>query len=163
LADLVLSFIAMMSTVVIPTEVLDLVRDGLRSQVALAAQDVASADEELDAGRYPERYQDPLRCFDASRALLEKIGWSTPPSDLKLDPPAHLKVDLDTHGWALLEALQDQLSDHADKLRDIPGDDEWDKEHRDIVTRDMNALMSLAMIVVLRLQADKGLLISQLR
>lgn len=124
---------------------LDLVRDGLRSQIALAAQHISSADEQPDGRKHPERYRDPLRCSDALRALLEKIGWSGSPSDLKLD--------LDTHAWALLEALQDQLSDHADKLRDTDPDDEQDDERRDIVTRDMNALMSLAVIVLLRVQA----------
>ncbi len=132
---------------------LDLLRDGLRSQIALAGQHVAGADEQPDGQRYPERYQDPLRCQDALRALLDEIGWSTPPSELEADLPSDLKVDLDTHGWALLEALQDQLSDHADKLRDIAGDDERDKEQRNIVMRDMNALSSLALIVLLRTQA----------
>jgi hypothetical protein len=135
----------MMSTVVIGAEVLDLVRDGLRSQIALAAQQISSADEQPDGRKHPERYQDPLRYQDALRALLETIGWSTPPSDQK--------IGLNTHAWALLEALQDQLSDHADKLRDTDPDDEQDDERRDIVTRDMNALSTLAVIVLLRTQA----------
>jgi hypothetical protein len=126
--------------------VLDLVRDGLRSQIALAAQHISSADEQPDGGRDPECYQDPLRCQDALRALLEEIGWSRSPNDQKLD--------LDTHAWALLEALQDQLSDHADKLRDTDPDDEQDEQRRETVMRDMNALMSLAVIVLLRTQAQ---------
>jgi hypothetical protein len=134
-----------MSTVVIGAEVLDLVRDGLRSQIALAAQDVASADEEPDGREHPERYQDPLRCSDALRALLGTIGWSGSPSDRKLD--------LDAHAWALLEALQDQLSDHAEQLRDTDPDDEQDDGRRDLVTRDMNALSTLALVVLLRMQA----------
>ena len=141
---------------------LDLVRDGLRGQVALAAQYVASADEQLDAGRCPERYQDPLRCSDALRALFDEVGWSTHPSDPeidpkidpKIDPPSDLKVDLGTHAWALIEALGDQISDHTDKLRDNVGDDEWDKERRDILTREMSALSSLAVIVLLRIHAQ---------
>jgi hypothetical protein len=126
--------------------------DGLRGQVALAAQHISSADEELDGREHPESYRDPLRCQDALRAFLEQIGWSASPRDLEINEPTDLKVDLETHAWALLEALGDQINDHADKLRDIRGDDEWDKEHRDIVTRDMNALMSLAVVVLLRLQ-----------
>jgi hypothetical protein len=129
--------------------VADLVRDGLRSQISLAGAHVASADEQPYARRHPERYQHPLRRQDALRALLEEIGWSGSPSDLEADPPSDLKIDLDTHAWALMEALQDQISDHADRLRDIDPDD----ERRDIVTCDMNALMSLAMIVVLKVQA----------
>lgn len=134
-----------MSTVVIGAEVLDLVRDGLRSQIALAAQHISSADEQPDGRKHPERYQGPLRCSDTLRALLEKIGWNGSPSEQKLD--------LDTHAWALLEALQDQLSDHADKLRDTDPDDEQDDERRDTITRDVNALMSLAVVVLLKVQA----------
>jgi hypothetical protein len=138
---LFLSWSAMMNTVVVPAEVLDLLRDGLRSQIALAGQHVASADEQPDGRRHPERYQDPLRCQDTLRALLDEIGWGGPPSDLK--------VDLDTHAWALLEALRDQVSCHADLLREIKPDD----ERLPIVTRDLNALTTLALVVLLRMQA----------
>jgi len=124
---------------------LDLVRDGLRSQIALTAQHISSADEQPDGRRHPERFQDLLCCSDALRALLEEIGWSGSPSDPK--------IDLDKHAWALLEALQDQLIDHVDQLRDTDPDDEHDDERRDIVTHDMNALMSLAVVVLLRMQA----------
>jgi hypothetical protein len=84
------------------------------------------------------------------RALLEEIGWSGSPSNLEIDP----KVDLDTHGWALIEALQDQIGDHADRLRDIDQhaqrDAERDEQRRDLVTRNMNALSALALTVLLR-------------
>jgi hypothetical protein len=131
----------MMSTVVVPAEVVDLLRDGLRSQIAILAQWVTHADEREGGREHPERYQDPLRCQDAVRALLKEIGSSTPPSDLK--------VDLQTHAWALLEGLQDQLSVHADMLRDSHLND----ERREILTRDMNTLSTLSLIVLLRAQA----------
>ncbi len=127
--------------VFIPAQAVDLVRDGLRSQIALAAQHVTSAEEKLGAREHPERYQDPLRCIDALRALLEEIGWSTPPSDSQ--------ADLRIHGWALTEALQDQVSVHADMLRDLDQND----ERRQVLTRDMNALTALALIVLLRTHA----------
>jgi hypothetical protein len=73
---------------------------------------------------------------------MEEIGWSTPPSDLK--------VDLETHAWALLEALQDQVSVHANMIRESDQDD----ERREIVTREMNPLSTLALTVLLRTQAD---------
>jgi len=131
----------MMSTVVVPAEVVDLLRDGLRSQIAILAQWVTHADEREGGREHPERYQDPLRCQDAVRALLEEIRSSTPPSDLK--------VDLQTHAWALLEGLQDQLSVHADMLRDphLSG------ARREILTREMNPLSTLALTVLLRTQA----------
>jgi hypothetical protein len=131
----------MMSTVVIPAEVVDLLRDGLRSQIAILAQWVTHADERESGREHLERYEDPLRCQDAVRALLEEIGSSTPPSDLK--------VELQTHAWALLEGLQDQLSVHADMLRDPHLND----ERRETLTHDMNILRALALIVLLRTQA----------
>jgi len=120
----------------------DLLRDGLRSQIAILAQWITHADEREGGREHPERYQDPLRCQDAMRALLEEIGSSTPPSDLK--------VDLKTHAWALLEGLQDQLSVHADMLRDSHLND----ERRAILTREMNPLSSLALLVLLSTQAQ---------
>ena len=131
----------MTSIVVVPAEVVDLLRDGLRSQIAILAQWITHAHEREDRHEHFERYQDPLRCQDAVRALLEEIGSSTPPSDLR--------VDLQTHAWALVEGLQDQLSVHADMLRDPHLND----ERREVLTREMNPLSSLALTVVLRTQA----------
>jgi hypothetical protein len=131
----------MTSTVLIPAEIVDLLRDGLRSQIALGAHDLESAEEQLDAREHPERYQDPLRCMDALRALLDEIGWSTPASDRQ--------VDLTIHGAALIDALQDQLSVHANMARDIPQDD----EQREAIARDVNVLTTLSLTVLLRTQA----------
>ncbi|HEV2945461.1 MAG TPA: hypothetical protein VGX26_10145 [Solirubrobacteraceae bacterium] len=131
----------MTSTVLIPAEIVDLLRDGLRSQIALGAHDLKSAEEQLDAREHPERYQDPLRCMDALRALLDEIGWSTPASDRQ--------VDLTIHGAALIDALQDQLSVHANMARDITQDD----ERREAIARDVNELTVLSLTVLLRTQA----------
>ncbi len=135
-----------MNTVVIPAEVADLLRDGLRSQIALSAQDISSAEQTPEDRCYPERYQEPLRSLDALRALMDQIGWSTPPSDLK--------IDLDTHAWALTAALQDQLSDHADALREPNPHDEQDDDRRAAIPRNTNTLSTLALIVLLRTQAQ---------
>jgi hypothetical protein len=131
----------MTDVVLIPAQAVDLLRDGLRSRIAVAAQHVTGADEKLGAREHPERYQEPLRCMDALRALLEEIGWSTPPSDPQ--------VDLRVHGWALIEALQDQVGVHADMLRELDQDD----ERREVLTHDLDALRALALIVLLRTQA----------
>jgi hypothetical protein len=131
----------MMSTVVIPVEVVDLLRDGLRGQIASAAQRITSAAGQLDAREHPEREQDPLRCIHALRTLMDEIGWSTPPSDLQ--------VDLQTHAWALLEALQDQVSVHSNMLRESDQDD----ERREVLMREMRPLSTLALTVLLKTQA----------
>ena len=131
----------MMSTVVIPAAVVELLRDGLRGQIASAAQRITNAAGQLDAHEHPERYQDPLRCIYALNTLMEEIGWSTPPSSLQ--------VDLQTHAWALIEALLDQVSVHANMIRESDQDD----ERREVLMRDMIPLGILALIVLLKTQA----------
>ncbi len=129
-------------TVLIPLELVDPVRDGLRSQLAVAGQHLTSADERIDARAHPERYQDALRYMDALRALLEQIGWSGSPHDPR--------VDLWIHGWALIEALEDQVDTHAEMLRDIA----QDSERRVAIARDLTGLTSLALTVLLKVQAQ---------
>ena len=129
-------------TVLILSELVDSVRDGLRSRLAIAAQHIVSADEQANAREHPERYRDALRYMDASRALLEEIGWSAPTRDPR--------VDLQAHGWALIEALEDQVDVHADMLRDIAEGD----ERRVAMARKMAALTSLALTVLLKVQAQ---------
>ena len=131
----------MRSTVVIPAGVVELLRDGLRGQIASAAQRIINAAGQLDAREHPERYQDPLRYIYALNTLMEEIGWSTQPSNLQ--------VDLPTHAWALIEALQDQVSVHANMLRDSHLND----ERREALMRDMKPLSTLALIVLLKTQA----------
>jgi hypothetical protein len=129
-------------TVLIPPELVDSVRDGLRSQLAVAAQHIISADEQVKAREHPERYRGALRYMDALRALLEEIGWSASSSDPR--------VDLHAHGWALIEALEDQVDVHADMLRDLAKDD----ERRVVMAHNMAALTSLAVAVLLKVQAQ---------
>ncbi len=125
----------------IPTQAIELLRDGLRSRIALAAQSVSSAEGEPDAREHPERYCRPLRRIDALRALLEDIGWSEPAGDAR--------VDLRRHGWALIAALQDQVSVHADMLSELGEED----EQRHALARDLGSLSSVALDVLLREQA----------
>jgi hypothetical protein len=95
----------------------------------------------LDAREHPERYQDPLRYIYALNTLMEEIGWSTPPSDLQ--------VDLQTHTWAPIEALRDQVSVHANMIRESDQDD----ERREVLMLEMIPLSTLALIVLLKTQA----------
>jgi hypothetical protein len=130
------------SEVRVPAAAIELLRDGLRSQLSVAAQHIANADGQLDAREHPERYQTPLREIDSFRALLEVFGWNTPPEN-------YLGVGLGTHGWALMEALREQISIHADLLRDTQDD-----QVRETLARNMDALTPLALDVLLRTQAD---------
>lgn len=131
----------MTGEVLIPCQLIEPLRDGLRSQLALAARHVTEVEERPDAGEEPERYGDPLRDMDALRDLLEQIGWSAPPSDTH--------VELGPHGWALIQALQDQIAVHADMLRDSAPSG----ARHATIAGEMNALSTLALTVLLRIQA----------
>jgi hypothetical protein len=125
----------------LPTETIDLLRDGLRGQLATAAQELTYADELAGGSEHPERYQGPLRSIDALHALLEEIGWSGPPSEVS--------VDLRLHSRALMLALEDQLSGQTELLRDSSRDD----ARREAITRNINNLTALALVTLLRTQA----------
>jgi|HubBroStandDraft_4_1064222.scaffolds.fasta_scaffold86180_2 hypothetical protein len=131
----------MTGTVHIPAAAVDLLRDGLRSQMAQSARRIADGDGQLDRREHPERDQELLRRIDALRALLDDIGWSTPPSDLN--------IDLQTHTWALLEALRDQVSVHANMLCDM----DRDGERRAAIARSAGTLQALALTVLLGIHA----------
>lgn len=129
------------SDVHVSATAVELLRDGVRSQIAVVAQHITSAHDKEDARKHPERYQQPLRQMDSLGALLEAIGLDTPPDDLRVDSSAH--------GWALMEALGDQISVHADMLRHTQDD-----KGREAIARNMDALTPLALAVLLRTQAD---------
>jgi len=127
----------------LPAETIEALRDGLRGQLATAAQELTYADALPGGGEDPERYQGPLRSIDALRALLEEIGWSEPTSDTW--------VDLRLHGRALMLALEDQISGQADLLRDSGGDDDG---RREAATRSMDGLVALTLVALLRIQTQ---------
>jgi len=125
----------------LPAETIHSLRDGLRGQLATAAQELTYADELAGGSEHPERYQGPLRSIDALRALLEEIGWSGPPSEVS--------VDLRLHSRALMLALEDQLSGQTELLHDSGRDD----ARREAITRNINGLTALALVTLLRTQA----------
>lgn len=132
----------MTDKILLPSGVIDALRDGLRGQLATSAQEVTYADEVAGGREDPKRYLEPLRCMDALRALLDEIGWTGQPIDLQ--------VDLQIHRCALLLALQDQVSVHNDLLHE--GD--RGNQPREFTAHSMNALATLALIVLLRIQVQ---------
>jgi hypothetical protein len=124
------------NSVLITAEVADLVRDGLRSQIARSAQHIVNADGLTEAGERSENYQEPLRRIGAFHALLEALGWTTSPEDVR--------VDLKAHEWALTQAVRDEISTLTNILRDNFQDDEC----RATTTRQINALTPISLIVL---------------
>jgi hypothetical protein len=133
----------MLGEILIPAETVSLLRNGLRSQIAVEAQQIADAEARPDTDAHPERYEDPLRCIDALRALMTEIGWSAGAQD-------NLHLDLQLHGWALTAALADEVGSHADLLRD----NDRDPTLRQTVRHNIRSMTVLALAVLLRMQAQ---------
>jgi len=122
--------------------VAQLIRDGLRGQIATTSQWVTHA-ESLSGGReHPERFQAPLADQDALRALMEKLGWKKA-ADRGTE---YIEIDLRAHFWALLEALQDQITTQTDQLRDSGGDTEREAKLKTALTE----LTALSLTVLLK-------------
>jgi hypothetical protein len=133
----------MTDKVLIPAGIVDLVREGLRSQLAIAARQLTDVDGLSSTREHPERYTDPLLCLDALRAVMQEIGAN------RVDPQDDLQLDPQAHGWALAKLLADEVSSHKDMLRDRDLDDERRRE----LSREMNALIAIALELLLRIQA----------
>jgi hypothetical protein len=125
------------NNVLITAEAADLVRDGLRSQLARAAQDIADADGLTENREHAKNYQEPLRRMDAFRALLDDLGWNS-------SSPADVSVDVTAHEWALAQALQDEVAVLEDTRSDNFQDDKW----RAKITKQLNALAPICQIVL---------------
>jgi hypothetical protein len=85
----------------VPGEILRHLRRGLHSELGGAAQDIEEVTLRRDQVTHPERYEEPLRRFDAVRSLLDEIGWADthPPTE-----EAH--IDLGAHRLAVTRALE---------------------------------------------------------
>jgi hypothetical protein len=92
-----------MSTITIPGEVLQFVRDELYNQLGGFGEDIAS-ESRVPGSEIPG---DWLRCvarFDRTRALLDRIGWTT------REPERDVTIELTMHRRALTDALGDELA-----------------------------------------------------
>jgi hypothetical protein len=122
--------------------VAETVRDGLRSQISNFARQVADADGLTAYQGHPERYQVPLQHMDALRALMDEMGWSPSQEDVY--------IDLGRHEWALIQALQDQVSVLADILHEDPEESEF----RAGISGQFQELVPLSLVVLLRSRAS---------
>jgi hypothetical protein len=102
-----------MTTITIPARIVRYLREGLHSQLGMAAEDIGQANHE--GGRLrPVLYAEPLERFDRTRALLDLIGWK----DETDEGPA--AINLVGHRQALLSALQAQVETEREMTRDDP-------------------------------------------
>ncbi len=90
----------------IPTGLVRPVRLGLHTELGAAASEIDKVSIEWGRHEHPEWYEKPLAKFDATRALLDVVGWGEPE---QADP---VEIDLDEHKGALLAALREQMELH---------------------------------------------------
>jgi hypothetical protein len=102
-----------MTTITIPARIVRYLREGLHTQLGIAAEGIGEANHE--GGRLrPVLYAEPLERFDHARALLDLIGWKD-----KADEGLAI-VDLADHRPVLLAALQAQLETERNMTNEDP-------------------------------------------
>jgi hypothetical protein len=130
------------SGVVVPTALIDLIRDGLRGQISVAAAELVEA-EVLGGRGAPERYLRPLESIGLLRALLDEIGWDTPTADRH--------IDLDIHGWALIQSLDDRVQVLIDRFAESDRHDSSDAQPRVALASEASELCKLALATMMGL------------
>jgi 16S rRNA C967 or C1407 C5-methylase (RsmB/RsmF family) len=93
----------MSNTLIVPAEILDLLRSGLHIELGDVAEAISEATDGRERQAHPEWFAELFDRFDAIRALQQVAGWSTS------DPDQEVEVDLDAHRDELLAALTSQL------------------------------------------------------
>ena len=127
--------------------VAQLIRDGLRGQIATSSQWVTYA-ESLSGGReHPERFQAPLAEQDSLRALMDVLGWQESAEAAS----EYFAIDLRTHSWALLEALQDQITSHTEQLRDT----QIETGRKTEITTALTELTALSVTLLLKAESQR--------
>lgn len=92
-----------MSTILIPAELVPLLRTALMSEIGNPADAISEASMAPKRTRHPERFMRPLRELDEYRAALDAVGWSDPEQEQPV------QLDLDQYRDAIGEALRTWL------------------------------------------------------
>jgi hypothetical protein len=113
----------MSSTLIVPTEMLDCLRSGLHIELGDVAEAISEATDGRKRQAHPEWFTELFGRFDAIRALLAVVGWSTSA------PDQDVEVDIDAHRDVLLVALTSQLGVEQNSKQEL------DREHADKAAR----------------------------
>jgi hypothetical protein len=89
----------MSTTLTVPAQVVTFVRSALHTELGSAAEALAGVVERRGHEDHPEWFAEPLQRHDATRALLDVIGWGN------TDQTGDVRVDLCTHRETLTAAL----------------------------------------------------------
>jgi hypothetical protein len=93
----------MSNTLVVPAEMVDLLRSGLHIELGDVSQAISEATDRSERQAHQEWFVELFDRFDAIRALLLLAGWKTQ------EPDQNLEVDFDAYRDELLAALTSQL------------------------------------------------------
>jgi hypothetical protein len=93
----------MCNTLVVPAEMVDLLRSGLHIELGDVSQAISEATDRSERQAHPEWFRELFDRFDAIRALLLLAGWKTQ------EPDQNLEVDFDAYRDELLAAITSQL------------------------------------------------------
>ncbi|MGN6371535.1 MAG: hypothetical protein ACTHM1_00870 [Solirubrobacteraceae bacterium] len=96
----------------IPAGLVRSVRLGLHTELGTAADEIETVSVERGRHEHPEWYEKPLAKLDATRALLDVVGWGEP------EQAAEVDIDLDEHREALLAALTEQTTLHRELVEE---------------------------------------------
>jgi hypothetical protein len=91
-------------TIPVPADVVGILRNALHTEIGQDTSEIETVSEDGHDDLHAAQYDEPLRHFDAHRALLDAIGWAKPDSD------AAVQISLGQHKWALLTTLERRLA-----------------------------------------------------
>lgn len=92
-------------------------RDGLLTELGLAATLVGELTEQIVNEAPPEAYRPLLKQFHEAQAALEAIMWGV------ADPPVAVEVDLAVHGSICLKVLEGQERSYIERMDEIRAKD----------------------------------------
>lgn len=98
--------------ITVPAGMLGELRNGLHTVLGDAAQGISQVTDAGGRERHPEWYAEHRERFERTWALLDLIGWSEPKH------PSALRLDLQRHGEAMIEALDVRLLVAEDDLKE---------------------------------------------
>jgi hypothetical protein len=102
----------------IPAETVALVRSGLLGKLGDTGGDISDAVALAGYDRAAQRYTEPLKRLDSTRALLDIVSWEV------IEKPAPVAIDLDTYRDALLDAALNDFDHQTGQAEDPDISDE---------------------------------------
>jgi hypothetical protein len=98
----------------VPSEIVPYLRRGLFGEWGFAAEDISSRALQFGSGARSNFYREPLKVFDAARALIDEIGWRDKRSQTDVE------INLGLYPQLVLRALKKEHLVLTDQLAEMP-------------------------------------------